>query len=113
MLAYNENSGVECIASFFDATHLASLPQTVHYRLDCQTTGKNIIPDTQVVPAVTLNSSGVSEVTALIEIPGSANAIQNRRNKREVKVLLVVADKDLPSECSQEYSYYVRNIQGR
>ena len=113
MIAYNENSGVEFLVSFKDTAGNASLPTTVHYRLDCRTTLATLIDWTSAVPDVAINSSGVSEVTASLAVPGIANAIQNDRNNREIKTLLVVADKDLPSEYSQEYSYVVRNIQGR
>lgn len=113
MLAYNENVGVECVAFFKDAYGNASLPTTVYYRLDCGATGNTLVDWTFINPTSVVNSSGATEVSAMIEIPGTANAIQNKRNSREVKKLLVVADKDLESEYSQEYQYLVRNIQGR
>jgi hypothetical protein len=113
MLAFNENEGVFARASFTDADGNPSLPTTVHYRLDCGTTFANLIDDTSVTPEVTVNASGQTEVTVEIAIPGSANEIRNNRNAREIKKLLVIANKDQDNEKSLESTYYVRNLQGR
>jgi hypothetical protein len=60
-----------------------------------------------------VEESGIADCYAIIEVPGSLHAIQNPRNTRELKTLLIVADKDLSSEYSHAHQYYVRSRRGR
>ncbi len=110
---YNEKSGVEVTASFTDSTNEGTIPPTVHWNLVCKTTLKTLQEDTEVFPVAVVDESGVLTCTVEIEIPGSLNAIQRNANKRELKELLVIANKDLSGEFSQGYEYYVVNKQGR
>lgn len=113
MISYNEKSGIELDAAFFDAFGVPTLPSTVEYRLDCDTTRKTLLDYTTIAVVSAVDSAGTTTYTSLIEIPGPLNAIQNNRNAQEVKKLLVVANRDQASEYSQEYTYAVRNLRGR
>ena len=114
MKTYNERSGAEFSARFTANNEQPVVPTTVHWRLDCKTTRQNVVDWTEVATTQELNDqSQVVAVTAVIEVPGSANVIQNPRNNRELKVLLVAADKDTDREYSEEHQYYVRNLEGR
>ena len=113
MLVINEKSGREFTAAFFDAGYNASLPATVHYWLDCETTGTVLIDWTAITPEMGVDANGSDIATATIVIPGSASAIQKSTNRQELKTLLVVSDKDTDGEFSQTYQYYVRNLRGR
>ena len=113
MLSYNEKSGVEVIAEFFDANGSYTLPMSVHYRVDCASTRKALLDWTQANAVTTVDLSGQPVYSATIEIPGYVNAIQSNRNRQEVKTVLIVANKDQDAEFSQEYQYTVKNLQGR
>lgn len=113
MLQYNERSGIELDAEFFDANGAATPPNTVHWRLDCDTTRRVLQGDTAEDAVFSVNTDGVDSWTARIEIPGALNAIQSQRNATELKKLLVIANKDTATEYSQEFSYYVKNLRGR
>ena len=113
MLAYNERSGVEINATFYDSVGTPTLPATVEYRVDCATTLKALLGWTTATVTAETNPAGEVVYSTVIEIPGSVNAIQTNRNRQEVKNVLIVADRDRTSEYSQEYSYVVRNVQGR
>lgn len=113
MRVLNEKSGLEHRAHFSDTFGAPTIPATVHWRLDCQTTGTVLQDWTEVTPVTVSDETGITDVYALIEIPGALNAIQSDSNPRELKTLLVVAAKDQPSEYSEVLSYYVRNLRGR
>ena len=115
MISYPEKAGVELEALFFDNQNNPAVPSTVHWRLDCATTKKELVDDWIQVPVVidSDEAGNVLSVTATITIPGHLNSIQWDRNRRETKTLLVVSNKDLDSEYSQDYSYVVNNLQGR
>jgi hypothetical protein len=113
MLAHNEKSGIEVIADFSDATGTPTLPTTVHYRVDCETTKRPLLDWTPITVQSETTTAGEVRYFVEIDIPGSVNAIQSNRNRREVKTVLIVANKDLDSEYSQEYQYIVKNVQGR
>ena len=113
MDVYNERNGVEFKAHFADAYDTPTIPSTVHWRLDCETTNTVLQGDTEIAAETLSDESGVVDVFASIEVPGALNAIQNNRNAKELKTLLVIADKGMSSEYSQTYQYYVKNLRGR
>lgn len=113
MLAYNEKSGVEFEASFFDADGNPTPPGAVMWRLDCETSQTVLRDFTSVDWVESVGPDGQPIYTALIEVPGSLNAIQKNGNAQELKKLLVVANKDQDDEYSEEYRYTVRNLRGR
>jgi hypothetical protein len=113
MDALNERAGVELQTDFADSFNQPTVPVSVHWRLDCETTG-NVLRDwTEITPTVETDESGLSKVYATIDIPGSLNAIQSNRNYREKKTLWVVAGKDTEREYSETYEYWIMNRRGR
>ena len=113
MLAHNEKSGVEITADFFDASGTPTLPTTAHYWVGCKTTNKQLLDFTSTTIQSETTPAGDTRYFSTVNIPGSLNAIQSNRNRQEVKTVLIVANKDLDGEYSQEYQYVVRNLQGR
>lgn len=113
MDVFNERNGVEIRFHFSDAADSPTIPATVHWRLDCETTGRVIQGDTEVTPVPVLDETGLIDCYVTVEVPGSLNAIQSNGNARELKTLLVIANKDQDGEYSQAYQYYIKNLRGR
>lgn len=113
MRVYNERSGVEFQAWFESTPGVPTVPTTVHWRLHCVTSDKALQDDTEVTPEIVSDGTGITGVKVTIDVPGSLNAIQNDRNSRELKQLLIIADKDTDREFSETREYYVRNVKGR
>jgi hypothetical protein len=109
MHQYPELSGVEVEASFYDNEGNATLPETVHWKLDCTETNRLLVDWTEVVVSSEDDGAGGTRYYAVIDVPGSANAIQKNGNRRELKELTVVANKDDDREYSQPYQYFVLN----
>jgi hypothetical protein len=111
---YNERAGVEYRVHLFDEFNLPAIPETVHWRLDCETTGTQLADWTLVTPeTVARVGGGYKEVYVDIEIAGPLNAIQKDRNKRELKKLWVVCNKDQAREFNRDTQYEIRNLRGR
>jgi hypothetical protein len=110
---YNEKSGVEVDAVILDSRRNGTVPASLHWNLQCDTTERELRGDTAVTPTTTVDESGALTCIARIEVPGSLNAIQHPGNWRELKKLLVIANKGLDDEFSTEYEYYVKNLRGR
>lgn len=85
------------------ATAAASTPTTVHYRLDCLSTGNQVADLTEVSPS----ASSVS-----ITITPTQNAIQDECNSYERKQLTVVADYGLATQYVDRITYDVNNLSG-
>jgi hypothetical protein len=113
MDVWNEKSGIELDAAFLDSDRRGTIPSSVHWNLHCEDTKRELRGDTEITPTTVVDESGNITCIAHIEVPGSLNAIQSNRNWRERKKLLVIANKGLDSEFSQEYEYYVLNLRGR
>jgi hypothetical protein len=113
MDVYNEKSGVEVDAAFLDNRRRGTIPITVHWNLHCETTKRELQGDTELTPETTVDESGEVTCVVHIEVPGPLNAIQSNSNWRELKKLLVIANKGRDDEYSQEYEYYVKNLRGR
>lgn len=109
---FNERSGLEVTAHFANANGVPVIPTTVHWNLHCDTTEKVLQADTAIDPVLISDESGIVDCYVTINVPGSLNVMQGG-GQRELKTLLVIADKDQSSEYSQEFTYYVRNIRGR
>ena len=113
MRTYNERSGVEFRVHFTDSYDAPTIPETAHWRLDCEETG-TVLQDWTVATVTTeSDETGIVDVYATIEIPSSLNAIQRSNSTKELKTLLVVANKDQSSEFSETLQYYVKNLRGR
>ena len=111
MITHPERSGLEFKAEFEDEAHTPTVPTSVHWRLDCLTSGVALADWTEVTPSVVMDGTGtaIAGVYATIDIDGALNVIQDESNKREEKSLMVVSGKDTPREYSETFSYYIRN----
>lgn len=92
------------LAAFFRtrATAAASTPTTIHYRVDCKTTGRALLDWTSVIPASSVNLS---------ILPGF-NAIQDDCNDFERKQVTVKLDDGLATQCVKAVSWEIENIFG-
>ena len=84
------------------STGAAATPTTIHYRIDCLTTGREVADDTSV--------SAASNFT--IAVTGTHNAILNDCNPQETKQLTVICDKDLSTQHREAVQYDVINLYG-
>lgn len=84
------------------ATAAAATPTTIHWRLDCKTTGREIADWTSV--------SAASNFT--IALTGAHNAILNDSNAQETKQVTVKVDDGLDSQYVGAVQYIVWNLFG-
>jgi hypothetical protein len=84
------------------STAAATTPTTIHYRLDCLTTGAELADWTSVSAAT----------SASLSITGTHNSIQSNGNDSEVKQLTVVTDKDLATQYREAVTWAVENLYG-
>ena len=84
------------------STGAAATPTTIHYRLDCLTTGRAIADDTSV--------SAASNFT--VAVTGTHNAILNDCNIQETKQMTVICDKDLATQHREAVTWTVTNLYG-
>ena len=84
------------------STAAAATPTTIKYRLDCLTTGNEIVDWTTV--------SAASNFT--ISVTGTHNAIQSDGNRYEVKQLTVMTDQDLSTQHRESVDWIVENLYG-
>jgi len=114
VITINERTGMEIEARFFDADDAPTAPTTVHWQLICDTTNQTVQDWTLVASTQEVDEFGqITGVRVDIQIPGPLNAIQKNGNRKELKRLIVAANKDEAGEYSEEYAYYVRNLPGR
>lgn len=112
MDVYNQHAGLKFTVGFFE-NNVPSVPDTVHWRLDCLTTGKELATWTEVPVESSSDESGQLLYLARIDIAGDLNDIKSTINKREHKQLLVVCNKDAPSEFSRTHEYVITAVKGR
>lgn len=113
MLTFNEHTGLEFRAEFEDSAHRPTYPTTAHWRLYNKTT-KQVVRDWyEGTIEQETSSDGATHYFVSAEVPGTLNVIQKFGNSRELYSLIVVADKDLGGEYSQELEYYIRKVAGR
>jgi hypothetical protein len=114
MAEFDERVGIEPRITFADRDNRPALPTSAHWRLDCETTGTALqewvdITDLLVAEAGVV---GLKHVYADIEIAASLNRIVSNRNRRELKKLYVVANKDLDRAFSVTVQYWIVNRRG-
>ena len=97
----NEGSRLVLTVDLFDYTNTAVTPTTLRYRVDCKTTGKDLVGWTSVTPSTSVT----------ITIPASANDIQNNRNQYEVKEITIEADAGTDNAFQDNALWKVRNLQ--
>lgn len=95
-----ERSLLRIRARLLDPDDVPTVPNTLRYRLDCQTTGTTLIDWTDVSPVSLL------EVT----VPADTNRIINTRNKVERKVFTVDANTGTADAFTCEELYEVKNL---
>lgn len=95
-----EASTIIVVARFRDrATAADVIPTNVKYRLDCLTTGAELVDWTTVTPAASVT----------ISIPASENEMQYADSRIERKQLTVAADFALSTQFIETLDYEVRN----
>jgi hypothetical protein len=81
----------------------ASTPTTIKYRVDCLTTGREVLDWTEITPAA---------ASASIAVTGAYNAILDDANDAEVKQLTVMADDGLATQHRESARWRVENLYG-
>jgi hypothetical protein len=94
-----EGDGHTIRVSWKDADGNPFTPTTVRHRVDCLTTGAAMQSWVSVTPS--------SVVT--IDIPGSANSINNAANESEVRQVTVQANAGLPNQRTVVGEYVIPN----
>lgn len=99
----NENKARYVTVSFYDENGDAVTPTTVEWRFYCDTTDAEVAAWATETPATSVT----------ITVPSTYNVIRKSTNKRELKLLMVSADRGLSTEWNQEISWYVTNRKAR
>lgn len=100
---WNENSAFTATVAFRTlATGAADVPDSVKYKIRCETTGTTVKDWTTVSPAASVS----------ISITADDNAIQAAANRRETKTLLIKSDVGLSNQHIGTASWTVRNLAG-
>jgi hypothetical protein len=102
----NESSALTITAKVWDdssETWVAQVPTTLHYRLDCLTSG------TQILDWTSITADDVSSIA----VTGAQNAIQNDCNDYEKKQLTLKANSGLSTQYQATFTYDVRNLSGQ
>jgi hypothetical protein len=110
MRVYVEKSGVEFQAWFEANPGTPTIPASAHWKLYDVTNEKTLQDWTELTPTTESDETGITGVKVTIDIPGSLNVIQESKNSRELKRLIVVAAKDTDREFSETRDYYIRKV---
>jgi hypothetical protein len=97
-----EDSSFTIAVKFWDDSAepwTASAPTTVHYRIDCLTTGTVLVDWTSVSPSASVS----------LTVSVAANAINQEANWREKRQVTVKADDALSTQYLGTHCYYVEN----
>lgn len=98
-----EGSSFVATAYFRDrATSAADAPSTVKYRIDCLTTGRQVVDWTTASAAASV----------AISITATHNAILNDCNAYETKQLTVAGDFEAADQSKGTYTWRVENLYG-
>ena len=110
MRVYVEKSGVEFQAWFESNPGTPTVPVSAHWKLYDVTNEKDLQDWTELTPVILQDNGVTSGVRVTIDVPGSLNAIQNSKNSRELKRVIVVAGKDTDREFAETRDYYIRKV---
>lgn len=102
LFTVNEREYFKLRWTVLDENAAHSVPRSMRYRVDCQTTGRALIPWTDI-PLL---------ATTVLAIPSSVNAIQVGSNARETKVITVDTNYNDDDRVPAEYAWEVRNLGG-
>lgn len=98
-----EGSRLVANVNFRDRTTAAAVsPTNVRYRLDCLSSGAELLGWTAASPSSTVT----------LTITPALNAIQHESSKRETKQLTVAADYGLSTQYIETYEYEIINLRG-
>ena len=97
-----EGSSFNVTAYFRDSSNAAEAPTTSKYRIDCLSTGKELLDWTTLTPAVS-NS---------IAITATYNAIQNSSNTTEKKQITVAANPGGATQTRDVAIWLTENVSG-
>lgn len=98
----NEREYFKLRWTVLDENAAASVPRSMRYRVECRTTGKELVAWTDIP----LNA------TTTLAIPSSVNAIQKDSNPVETKVITVDTNYEDDDRVPAEYAWDVRNLGG-
>lgn len=99
MTIINETSLLPVRWTVYDADGGVVVPSTVRYRVDCLTTGIEMVAWTTVTPSYQVN----------VVIPATVNTIRNNANATERKRITFQADAGLSTQLSDYAEYEVTN----
>jgi hypothetical protein len=103
----NESSALTITAKVWDDsdpdTWTAQVPTTLHYRLDCLTTGAQILDWTSIT----------ADDVSSIAITATQNSIQSDCNELETKQLTVKANSGLSTQTQNTFRWSVVNLSGQ
>ena len=97
-----ERNSIPVTAFFRDSSNAASVPTTVHYRIDDLTTNQKITDWTSVTAAASVT----------ITVTSAENKIVHQGDKRERRQITVSADKGTTTETRDTAEWFVENIGG-
>jgi hypothetical protein len=110
MRVYNEKSGIEFEAWFETEPGVPTVPSSVHWKLLDVNTDTTLQDWTAVVAVIESDETGITGVRSTIDVSGQLNVMTDTSKTRELKRVLIVADKDSAREYSQERDYYVKKV---
>lgn len=98
----NEREYFKLRWTVLDETATPSVPRTMRYRIDCETTNSELVGWTDI-PV---------NATTVLNIPSSVNAIRSNGNAVETKVITVDTNYADEDRVPAEYRWDVRNLRG-
>lgn len=76
------------------------VPSNARYRVDDADTRTNLVPWTDMTPAVAMT----------ITVPASANRIVQSSNRREKHILTIATDYNTDNEHNEQKDFWVKNL---
>jgi hypothetical protein len=98
----NEGSFYDVIVRPLDAANASTVPSTMRYRIDCETTGNTVRDWTTVTPSAAVT----------VTVTATENAIVSNSNRTEKKVMTVQADYGESRQYTDKHKWIVVNLQG-
>lgn len=102
-----QGTGLEGNYQFHTAAGLPAIPTTAHWRITDSISEQVLLDWQQATVSPELSGGELTKASISLEVPGSANVLVDRNALREKHLLTICADKDLSSECSRDFAFYV------
>ena len=96
----NESSAITATLEFSDSSGALTIPGTLRYRIDCDTTGTALVAWSTLSPASSVD----------VAIVSATNDIQTDANAYEIKAMTVEADYAAATKFTQVYKWRVKNL---